>query len=225
MKSQLLIAGLLCSFAVNATVVKSANKQSHSMPSHDVSVIKARSHTSTINSSSSKTIKGAKPSGASEPDTILTGGNVVSSADINATPALIKPGMSVSTVTVETIESDTNDVRNWCSYREDDVEYMADEERGYFGFVIQKGLLSENVQRFIDGFYPSNQGLIDRVGEHKVIGTACIVERSKDMIMQKLIEPFEVDKRGVQYGDFQNGLHALFYYGDSEFSRFVTGVR
>jgi len=157
--------------------------------------------------------------------TFIDAGEVVRGGDASDSASLITAGRLEPVVKVESVRTDIKDIKNWCSFRADDELYIEDVERGYFGFVINKGSLDENVKRFVNSFFPDNQGLIDRVGEHKVVGQMCLIERSTDLIIQKLIAPFEVDKRGINYGDFQNGIHALFYQGDKEFSRYVTGVR
>ncbi len=155
---------------------------------------------------------------------VITTGSVVMGGAAADEPAVIAPGRIEKRIQIETIASDFKDVTNWCEYRGTE-ESFADLERGYYGFVIKKGSLTDNVQRFIDQFYPSNQGLVDRIGEHQVIADMCLIEKSRDLIVQKLIAPYAVDKKGVLYGDFLNGIHALFYQGDKEFSRYVTGVR
>ena len=143
--------------------------------------------------------------------TFIDAGEVVRGGDASDSASLITAGRLEPVVKVESVRTDIKDIKNWCSFRADDEFYIEDVERGYFGFVINKGSLDENVKRFVNSFFPDNQGLIDRVGEHKVVGQMCLIERSTDLIIQKLIAPFEVDKRGINYGDFQNGIHALFY--------------
>lgn len=151
--------------------------------------------------------------------------NVVKRVNSAEQPAVVDPGTVVQKITVNAVESDGKDIRNWCSYRSPDELFVIDVERGYFGFVIKKGRLLDNVKRFVDSFYPKNQGVIEKIGEHGVIADACLIERSADMVIQKVIEPYQVAKKRVLYGVFNNDIHAVFYEQDSEFNRYLTGVR
>lgn len=113
---------------------------------------------------------------------------------------------------------------DWCSYRADDERALVDESHQYFGFMLKKGTLVENVEAIVDEFYPHNQGLITKVGSHKVLADMCILETNKNAVIQQIVEPYEVGKRSVEYGRFSNDIHVLFYENDPEFHRYFTGV-
>tara|TARA_Y100001968_G_scaffold296826_1_gene305294 strand:+ start:14683 stop:15321 length:639 start_codon:yes stop_codon:yes gene_type:complete len=165
--------------------------------------------------------------GTSEPEAILKAPNekeqgLTSKNIASQKSTSIRPKEVETIIEVVVEEPHPGD---WCETRKEDELYFVNEERGYFGFYLKKGALIENLERLVDSFYPNNQGLISRIGDHVVPANTCIVERNKDLVFQQIVEPYFVDNNSVQYGSFTNNVHAVFYRNDPEFSRYFSGVR
>ncbi len=116
------------------------------------------------------------------------------------------------------------DPQLWCENRTEDERALVDNEHRFYGFMLKKGTLVENVEALIDEFYPNNQGLVSKVGRHVVPADMCILKSNKKAVIQKIVEAYEVDRRAVAYGQFANDIHVLFYEGDAEFHRYFAGV-
>jgi hypothetical protein len=112
---------------------------------------------------------------------------------------------------------------NWCDVRgQYDFFKKGD---GWVGFVLKKGTLSGNIERYVATLYPESNGLIFKVGRHLVPGDTCLTGPSADMIMQRIIEPYFAGDIPIIFSSFNNDFYALFYKDDPEFTRYRVGVR
>jgi hypothetical protein len=119
---------------------------------------------------------------------------------------------------VEVITSD-----NWCDVRAR-AEFSI-KEVNWVGFVLKKGTLSGNIERYVATLYPESNGLINKVGRHLVPGDTCLTGPSADVIMQRIIEPYFAGDVPIVFSSFKNDFYALFYKDDQEFMRYRVGVR
>jgi hypothetical protein len=112
---------------------------------------------------------------------------------------------------------------NWCDVRGQYDFYK--KEVNWVGFVLKKGTLSGNIERYVATLYPESNGLIYKVGRHLVPGDTCLTGPSADMIMQRIIEPYFAGDVPIVFSSFKNDFYALFYKDDQEFTRYRVGVR
>jgi hypothetical protein len=112
---------------------------------------------------------------------------------------------------------------NWCDVR-GQYDFFK-KEVNWVGFVLKKGTLSGNIERYVATLYPESNGLIYKVGRHLVPGDTCLTGPSADMIMQRIIEPYFAGDVPIVFSSFKNDFYALFYKDDQEFTRYRVGVR
>ena len=112
---------------------------------------------------------------------------------------------------------------SWCDNRE--KHEFATRNDTFAGFVLKKGTLSGNIERFVATMYPDSNGLIAKVGRHLVAGDTCITAATPDILMQQIIEPYYAGTVPIVFATFKNDFYALFYKDDPEFVRYRVGVR
>ncbi len=128
--------------------------------------------------------------------------------------------ISQPSIKVDDKASKLNELLNWCEHREG-TRFLVSDEYQLYGFVTEKGRLSENLNALIGSFYPNNQGFIDKTANHKVASNTCVMARSKREVIQKLIEPYRFEKQPIIFGNFANDIAVLFYRNDPEMSKYL----
>lgn len=146
---------------------------------------------------------------------------------VNAKPVVISssshslmPFSDSQKITIDDKASEKNELLSWCKLR--GVERtLVNDKYGIYGFVTQKGLLSDNIEALIASFYPKNQSFINKTQQHRIVSSTCLLYRSKKEVIQKIIEPYRFKKEQIIFGNFTNDVAALFYRDDSEMSKYL----